>query len=176
MPRKKSNISAKRTFSRGVGARGTTHLPDGGREAHKVSKQGVKGIYRIEFTQTYMGVSEKDVDLRLVYGKDLVAGNVGVPSDMITLRAKKDSSNQTLTALDEVFYVRVGKDNYGKLSIRTQRMRRSIMLIFIFQVKKNAIKPPQKSFSRTNSFNKTSTSQRSQGKRNSYRNRDKRTT
>lgn len=163
--------SVRRSMARGAGARGTTGLNENGKEAYKKSKQSAKGHYRVEFTNVYEGMTEKDIELRRVYGIDLVAANVGVPADMITLKAKKSTGEQTLTARDEVFYVKVGKDNYGKLSIRTQRLWKSTILIFIFQVKKNSIKPPQKAYSRTKGFKKQTTSQQSEANRKSYRNR-----
>lgn len=148
-----------------------TGINDNGADAYKRSRQSNKGHYRVEFTQVYENMTEKDVDLREVYGKDLVAGNIGVPADMITLVSKKKTGEQTLTALDEVFYVKVGKDNYGKLSIRTQRLRKAAMLIFIFQAKKTAPKPPQKSYSRKVGFKKRTASQKSEASRKSYRTR-----
>ena len=167
------NNSVNRSIGRGAGARGTSQISNNGKDAYRKSKQSTKGTYRVEFTKMYEGVSEKDIELRKTYGKDLISLNVGVPADMITLRTKKDNSNQTVTALDEVFYVKVGKDNYGKLSIRTQRLRRSNLLIFVFQVKKNAPKPPQKSFSRPRTYNKKSRSQKSQTSRSSWNRRKK---
>jgi hypothetical protein len=167
---KKSN-SVSRSVARGAGVRGTTGINSNGADAYKKARQSTKGHYRVEFTRTYEDMTDRDIDLRKVYGKDLVASNVGVPTDMITLVSKKKTGEQTLTSLDEVFYVKVGKDNYGKLSIRTQRLRKSSMLIFVFQVKKNAIKPPQKAFSRNVGFKKRTASQKAQASRKSYRTR-----
>jgi hypothetical protein len=163
--------SVTRSMARGAGARGTTGLNENGQDAYKKSRQSNKGHYRIEFTEVFEKMTEKDVELRRKYGTDLVAANVGVPADMITLKAKKSSGEQTLTSRDEVFYVKVGKDNYGKLSIRTQRLWKSTTLIFVFQVKKNAIKPPQKSYSRKTGYKKRTASQKAQASRNSYNNR-----
>lgn len=163
--------SVTRSMARGAGARGTTGLNENGKDAYKKSRQSNKGHYRIEFTQVYDKMTEKDIELRKTYGVDLVAANVGVPADMITLKAKKQIGEQSLTCRDEVFYVKVGKDNYGKLSIRTQRLWKTTTLIFIFQVKKNAIKPPQKPYSRKASFKPQSTSQKAEANRRSYRNR-----
>lgn len=173
---KKGDYSAgsiRRSLARGGSARGTSALPDVGRDAYALSRKSTKGHYRVEFTQVFERVTDKDIELREVYGKDLVSGNIGVPVEMITLQPKRKTGEQTLTALDEVFYVKVGKDIYGKLSIRTQRLWKSSNLIFVFQAKKNAPKPPQKAFSRTRGFKKRTTSQRSQTNRQSYRRRRK---
>ncbi|BAN59639.1 hypothetical protein N374_gp194 [Bacillus phage phiNIT1] len=116
-------------------------------------------------------MTEKDIELRKTYGIDLVAGNLKVPTDMVTLRAKKKTGEQTLTSLDEVYYVKVGQETCGKLSIRTQRLWKSSNLIFVFQIKKTALKPPQKAFSRNKGFKKRTTSQKSQASRNSYNKR-----
>lgn len=163
--------SVRRSMARGSGARGTTGLNNNGVDAYKQARKSLKGHYRIAFTQVYEGMTEKDIELRQTYAKDLVAGYVGVPIDMIHLRPKKKTGEQTLTALDEVYYVKVGQDNYGKLSIRTQRLWKGSNLIFVFQEKKNAYKPPQKSFSRNRGFGKRSASRKAQTSRNSYNNR-----
>lgn len=161
----------RRSMARGIGARGTTGITNNGTDAYKQSLKSTKGHYRVEFTRTFENMTDKDIDLRLQYGKDLVAGHMAVPVDMIKLRAKKTSGEVTLTAHDEVYYVKVGNVNYGKLSIRTQRLRKSALLIFVFQIKKNAIKPPQAAYSRSKGFKKRSTSKKQQASRKSYNSR-----
>lgn len=161
----------RRSMARGTGARGTTGITNNGTDAYKQALKSTKGHYRIEFTKTFENMTDKDVELRLTYGKDLVAGNLGVPVDMIKLRAKKVSGELTLTAHDEVYYVKVGNVNYGKLSVRTQRLRKNALLIFVFQIKKTALKPPQAAYSRNKSFKKRTTGQRQQASRKSYNNR-----
>lgn len=168
---KKDYNSVRRSVARGAGARGTTGINSNGADAYKQARRSLKGHYRVEFTQVYENMTDKDIELRKVYGRDLVAGNVGVPIDMITLRPKQKTGKQTLTSLDEVFYVKVGQDNYGKLSIRTQRLWKSNTLIFVFQAKKNAYKPPQKAFSRTRGYSKRSSGRKAQASRNSYNSR-----
>lgn len=161
----------RRSMARGIGARGTTGITNNGTDAYKQALKSTKGHYRVEFTKTYENMTDKDIQLRLTYGKDLVAGNLGVPVDMIKLRAKKNSGELTLTAHDEVYYVKVGNVNYGKLSVRTQRLRKNALLIFVFQIKKTALKPPQAAYSRNKSFKKRTTSQRQQASRKSYNSR-----
>jgi hypothetical protein len=163
--------SVRRSMARGASARGTSGINENGADAYKKSRQSNKGHYRVEFSQMYENMTERDIELRHTYGRDLVALNVGVPADMITLRKKKQGGEQTLTSRDEVFYVKVGKDNYGKLSIRTQRLWKTTALMFVFQVKKSAVKPPVKAYSRSKGFKKQTTSQRSQNNRQSYRKR-----
>lgn len=169
--KKGSQNSVQRSIARGAEARGTTGINNNGAEAHKRARQSNTGHYRIEFTQVYERMTEKDLSLRKTYGIDLIASNVGVPADMITLVSKKKSGELTLTSLDEVYYVKVGKDNYGKLSIRTQRLWKSATLIFVFQVKKTVLKSPQKAFSRTVGFRARTASQKSEASRKSYRTR-----
>lgn len=163
--------SFRRSMARGNGARGTTGINGNGTDAYKQSLKSNKGHYRIEFTRTFENMTDKDVELRVQYGKDLVAGNLAVPVDMVKLRAKKTSGEQTLTSLDEVFYVKVGNVNYGKLSIRTQRLRKNALLIFVFQIKKIALKSPQKPYSRNKGFKKRTTGQLQQSSRKSYNKR-----
>lgn len=163
--------SVRRSVARGASARGTTGINENGVDAYKRARQSNKGHYRVEFTNVYEKMTDRDIELRKVYGKDLIAGSVGVPADMITLVSKKKTGEQTLTALDEVYYVKVGKDNYGKLSIRTQRLWKSVTLIFVFQVKKVALKSPQKAYSRSAGYKRRTTSQKSEASRKSYRTR-----
>jgi len=166
----KSN-SVRRSQARGAGARGTSGINSNGSDAHKQARKSTKGHYRVEFVKTFEDMTEKDIELRVKYGKDLVASNLGVPVDMVTFRAKRKEGIQTLTSLDEVFYVKVGQDTAGKLSIRTQRLWKSNLLLFIFQVKKMAYKPPQKAFSRNKGFKKRTASQKAEANRKSYRTR-----
>lgn len=161
-----------RTIGRGAGARGTKHEHSHGKDAHKKAKQSTRGHYKVEFTQSFEKVSEKDVELRKTYGIDLVAQHVGVPADMIHLRPKNTEA-QTTTTVSEVYYVKVGKDNYGKLAIMTQRLFKKIHLTFVFQAKKTAQKPPKPSFQRKVSFRGMRTSEKQQSDRQSYRTRKK---
>lgn len=168
---KRRGNSVRRSLSRGADARGTSAVPDSGRDAYDKSVKSTTGTYGIEFVTAYEKATERDVELRESYGKSLISGTVGVPADMITMKLKKSSGQQTLTALDEVFYVYVGKQVYGKLSIRTQRVLRHTDLIFIYQSKARSPKPPRESYSRKSNYSKKSRSQISQTKRQSYRNR-----
>jgi hypothetical protein len=144
-------------------------MNNNGTDAYNQSLKSAKGHYKLEFTQMYEHLSERDIDLRYTYAKDLLSNNIGVPTHMINLKPKRTESLQpTLTARDEIFYVRVGNVIYGKMSIRTQRLRRNLVLIFIFQVKKISIKSPQKSFTRPMRLTKRTQSQRSQTNRKSY--------
>lgn len=163
--------SVDRSIARGAFSRGTTGINNNGVDSYKQHKKSTKGHYKIAFMNTYENMTEKDIELRIQYGKELVAQHIGVPFDMITLKPKRIHGKQTLTSLDEVFYVRVGSDVAGKLSIRTQRTWKTTSLIIIFQEKKIAPKPPQKAFSRKVGFKKRSKSQISQSKRDSYHRR-----
>ncbi|AMQ66658.1 hypothetical protein BH753_gp176 [Bacillus phage Shbh1] len=164
----------KRSMARGAEARGTSAIPDSGRDAYSQARKSLKGHYRVAFTRTYERMTEKDIELRSTYGKDLISAYVGVPTDMITLKKKRTTTDHvTLTSLDEVYYVKVGKDTYGKLSVRTQRLWKNNLLIFVYQEKKVAPKPPQKAFSRKVGFKKKTTSQKSQSSRKSYNSRRK---
>lgn len=165
------NNSIKRSIARGASARGTTGINQNGADAYNQARKSTRGHYHIDFSKVYENMTEKDIELRRTYGKDLVAQSLGVPADMVTIKLKRQGLQQTLTSMDEVFYVKVGQDTAGKLSIRTQRLRKNSLLMFIFQVKKTALKPPQKAFSRTKGFKKKTASQKSQTSRDSYRTR-----
>lgn len=163
--------SVRRSMARGADARGTTSINENGKDAYKQSLKNTKGHYRLEFIKTFENMTEKDIELRKKYALDLISAHIAVPVDMITLKPKRKVPVQTLTSMDEVFYVKVGNVVYGKCSIRTQRLRKNNLLMFAFQAKKTAVKPPQKAFSRKIGFKKRSTSQKSQASRKSYRTR-----
>lgn len=91
------------------------------------------GYYRLGFVEPYVKMTERDIEIRQEYAKDLVSRYVGAPKDMIQFRKK--SSTQTSLSLDEVFYVKIGKETIGKISIRVQRMFTSSNLTFIYQEK-----------------------------------------
>jgi len=174
MTRKKTGKpnSVTRSIARGAAARGdgVNGVHENGKDAYKRSRQSTKGNYRIAFTELFEKVTERDLSLKHTYAKDLLSNYLKVPVDMITLKVKR-KPQQTLTSVDEVFYVKVGSDIYGKVSIRVQRVLRGNMLIFIFQEKKAALKPPTKSYSRKTGFKKKTSSQISQTKRKSYHSR-----
>lgn len=78
-------------------------------------------------------MTERDIELRQEYAKGAISGCIHIPKDMITFRKK--STNQTAISLDEVYYVKRGKDTIGKVSIRIQRMFTRSSMTIIFQVK-----------------------------------------
>src|SRR5699024_8398407 len=86
----------------------------------KKQRQSYRGYYKLGFVEPYNGVSERDVEIRQEYAKDLISKYTGIPKNMIQFRKK--STNQTIVSLDEVFYVKTGKEILGKMSIRVQRM------------------------------------------------------
>ncbi|AHJ87177.1 hypothetical protein BCP8-2_139 [Bacillus phage BCP8-2] len=174
MTRKKTGKpnAVQRSMSRGLGSRGdgTKNINDNGKDAYKRSRQSTKGIYRVGFTEMFERVTERDIELKHTYAKDLLSNYLKVPVDMIHLKVKR-KPQQTLTSVDEVFYVKVGSDIYGKVSIRVQRVLRGNILIFVFQEKAASPKPPAKSYSRKTGFKKKTSSQVSQTKRKSYHSR-----
>lgn len=93
-----------------------------------------KGYYRLAFVETYNKMTTRDVEIRQEYAKDLISIYARVPKDMIVFRKK--SSKTSLTSLDEVFYVKIGKSTVGKMSIRVQRTFREATLAFVFQEKR----------------------------------------
>jgi len=103
---------------------------------NNVSKewQSKKGYYKLAFVETFNKMTERDIEIRQEYAKDLIATYIGVPKSMVTFR--KRSTKTTIASLDEVFYVKVGKITVGKLSIRVQRTFSQTSLNLIFQEKR----------------------------------------
>ncbi len=123
------NKGAKFGNISGVLGRNYTGL--GGQSSGSETKRlSTKGYYQVGFVKEYRNLTEKDIMLKLEYGKDLVSSYIGVKADMINLRKKQDK--QTLASLDTVYYVSVGKEPVGKLSIRAQRRFKEVGLTFIY--------------------------------------------
>lgn len=93
-----------------------------------------KGYYRVAFTECYEGLTEREIELRQEYAKELVAMYIGTTKELVSFR-KKDTST-TRVSLDEVFYVKVGNATVGKISVRVQRAFRSKDVYFVFQEKR----------------------------------------
>lgn len=100
----------------------------------KKQRQSHKGYYKLGFVEPFTGMTERDLEIRQEYSKDLISKFCGVPKDMVYFRKK--SSKQTIVSLDEVFYVKIGKETVGKLSIRIQRMFKTNNMTIIYQEKK----------------------------------------
>jgi len=159
MAKKKDYNFVRRSIARGAAARGIGNkISDVGADAHKIAKKSNKGHYYIRFTKNYQGVSEKDVELRVKYAKDLLSAELAVPVEAITFK-QKSKPKQTLTSLDCVYYVKVGSITTGKMSIRVQRLWKSINLLFIYQEKKSALKPVKKGVGTLQPFKKKTKSQ-----------------
>jgi len=159
MPKKKDYNFVRRSAARGAAARGIGNkISDVGADAHKIAKKSNKGHYYIRFTKVYQGVSERDVELRNKYAKDLIAAELAVPTESIILK-QRSKPKQTLTSLDCVYYVKIGSITAGKMSIRVQRLWKSINLMFIYQEKGKAIKPVKKGVGTLQPFKKKTKSQ-----------------
>ena len=109
----------------------------GNKDNIKKERKSHKGYYELAFVEGFSNMSDKDVDIRQEYGRDLISKYLNVPEDYITFRKK--SSKNTMISVDEVFYVKVGTDTVGKLSIRVQKLFKEASLTFVFQEK--AIRP-----------------------------------
>lgn len=117
--------------------RNYTGLGSGHSGANK-KKQSTRGYYHVAFVKEYQGLTERDFELKLDYGKDLVHQYTGVPYDMLSLRKKTE--RQTLSSVDSVYYVKTGKEVIGKLSIRAQRRFKDLALVFVYLEKDYAPK------------------------------------
>ena len=93
-------------------------------------RKSAKGYYYTAFVKEYAGLSDRDLELKLEYGIDLVSQYTGVPKDMLSTRKK--SEKQTVTSIDTVYYIRRGQESIGKLSIRSQRRFRDKALVFVY--------------------------------------------
>lgn len=116
-------------------------IGDGSR-AHVKTKKSVRGHFKTAFTKVFDDVTELDMGLRKEYATQLVSQFTLVPEDMLQYRKKTTKS--TVSATDEVYYVKRGQETIGKLSIRSQRTFRTNILIVIYQEKTFREQKPQK--------------------------------
>lgn len=105
----------------------------GGAKGEKVKRQGTKGHYSLSFTRTMDNVTEKDVELKLDYGREFIYINTGVPRYLIKFQIKEE--HQTLASASYVYYVRRGKETIGKLSIKVLRFGKRTKIFYVYQQK-----------------------------------------
>jgi hypothetical protein len=159
MAKKKGTNFVKRSIARGTHSRGLHNkISDQGADAWNVRKKSTKGSYYIKFTKVYQSVSEKDIELKEKYAKDLLSDELVTPVEFIKLK-RKGKDKQTLTALDSVHYVVIGSITVGKVSIRVQRLWKGINLIIIYQQRGQAIKPVKKGVGSIQPYKKKTKSQ-----------------
>lgn len=113
---------------------GRNYTGTGGRSGAPTRRRSPRGFYHTEIVKEYRGLSERDFELKLDYGLDLVSTYIGIPVDMLNVRKK--SETQTVTSVDTVYYIKRGTDIIGKLSIRAQRRFKDRSLIFVYLSKK----------------------------------------
>lgn len=108
---------------------------DFGKLGLEAQKKSLKGTYAyvVQTTREYKDVTEADIELRAKYGKSLISNYTSTDKKLIKLN-KKITSN-TLTMLNEVYYVYLGGQAYGKLSISVQRTPRGRKMTFILTKK-----------------------------------------
>lgn len=73
------------------------------------------------------------MDLKLDYGKDLIATFIGYPKEL--LKVQKKSEKVGLVSADSVYYIKEGTHVIGKLAIREQQTFRDLGLTFIYSTK-----------------------------------------
>ncbi|USL89348.1 hypothetical protein vBBceHLY2_00072 [Bacillus phage vB_BceH_LY2] len=144
--------TSKRSVARGHDSRNSHNksVVDNGKNAIENRKRSKSGTYTPSFIETYEKVTEKDVDLRKSYAIDLTSKHLGVRRELIKLDDKRSSIVNTLTSRDEVWYVYIGNQVVGKLSVRTQRTYKGISLVFILQTKQVINQTSNGAFSKSN--------------------------
>lgn len=99
-----------------------------GREAYR-KNLSPKSNYVVKTSREYRNLTEEDVELRRKYGLSLVSNYTN--TDKKFIRMDKKITNQTLTSLNEVYYIYRAGNAYGKLAISVQRTHRGISMTFI---------------------------------------------
>jgi hypothetical protein len=103
------------------------------RKIAKTRKASFKGNYDLAFVESFANVTERDVELKLDYGLDMVADYAKVPKEHLKYKTRK--TTQTLASVSTVYYVSLGAHSIGKLSIQVLRTYKAIQLIFVFRDK-----------------------------------------
>lgn len=109
-------------FKRTKGNLGSINKGDHEKTFDKRSKS-TKGYYEIAFTEPFSRLTERDLSLKQEYAKDAIGRYYGIHKQFVQLRKK--SSNVSGINLDEVYYVMVGKQPVGKISIRIKRLTKT---------------------------------------------------
>jgi len=89
------------------------------RKSYANKRKSTKGYYYLAFTEPFERLTDRDIELRRDYAKDAVARYYGISKDLINLRKKSRESEGV--SLDEIYYVNVGKEPVGKISLRISR-------------------------------------------------------
>lgn len=93
-----------------------------------------KGHYQTVLVENFSNLTPKDVELREAYGIDLISKYTKDNKKMLWLEEKK--SKQTSLGRNEVFYVKKGTYNIGKLMIRYRTdFDNKTHMTFVYQVR-----------------------------------------
>lgn len=155
-------------FGKWINSAGKNYTGTGGTDnGDRTKRMSTSGYYHVAFVKTYAGLTERDLELKIDYGKDLVSQHLSVPCDMVNLRRKTEKL--TVTSVDTVYYVRVGREVVGKLAIRVirglEKNSQSRSLVFIFSTKDYAPKQIRRVYKGQKSITGVSKSDRRQQKR-----------
>lgn len=104
-----------------------------GEKGRIARRTGFGGIYKVAITQGYKDLTEEEVDLRTSYARSIIANYYSTPKETFHLR--RQTRKQTLSSVDEVYYVKQLNKALGKISIRTQRTFSGVDMIFVYRVK-----------------------------------------
>lgn len=141
---------------------------------HKSNKggwqRGIHGYYVVKFVERMARVSSKEIELRQDYATQFIAVYLHTDPKLIRLKLKKQT--QTLTTVDDVYYVSIGKVILGKISISTQRAFQWASLIFIYQEKTKASFRRHKPFSREAGYRESREYARERKRNQLHRKRD----
>lgn len=108
-------------------------------KTYESRSKSTKGYYEMAFSEPFDRLSERDVEIRQEYAKDAIARYYGIHKNYIQFR-KKDSTTSGVN-LDEVFYVMIGKQPVGKVSIRITRFSKTNnRMLLIYQHKRSVPK------------------------------------
>lgn len=160
-------MSKGQRFGSPSSALGRNYTGTGGSSGAQAKRRSPRGFYHTEIVKEYRGLTERDFELKLDYGLDLVSTYLGIPVDMLTIRKK--SEKQTMTAIDTVYYIKRGTDIIGKLSIRAQRRFKDRSLIFVYLSKNAQAREFHKLTVQSTSYTNQNRSTKRQGERKRQR-------
>lgn len=109
-------------------------IGDGSRFNRVKRWRSKSGYYEIVLQKRYAGLTDKEVECRVDFAKDLIAKYLQTKKSLLVLELKKE--NTTVNSLDTVYYVKQGAYYIGKLSLSTRYYPNKTDLVVLFFAKR----------------------------------------
>lgn len=112
-----------------------------GKHSHSTQRKSNKGYYKLAFVEPFTNLTQRDIDLKKEYALDAIGRFYDTNKSLLHLRKKEE--NQSYLAIDTIYYVRLGKEPIGKVSIRVTKLFNTNSMTIVYQ-EKNVDDPNKK--------------------------------